>query len=522
MERHHVEGGSTEGGPSIADGSDEGIEDLRRAPGMGVRHGIGQEDDLDVGSLAHSAGDRLSRVRGVEDTIEVSQDGAHDTTLLATLAGEGAQVQGLHDLDEPSIVDRTHDVFLGDRGVRRGRVARRLRGIGQRRDRAPNCEGRQVGALGRGESLRGACHRRPRSPAAGFGVAIARRSPRMDELPAPVRAAWPELDGARVAPLGRGLVNDTFEVAGPRGHYVVQRLHRVFSPRINENVEAVALHLYAKGLITPRLVRTRSGDAFVLDEESRAWRMITWVDGVAHDVVISPAQARAAGRFVGRWHAALEDLDHEFVAMRVGVHDTQAHVARLRTAVATSSAHRLYGDVARLHEAIEATFSTLSPIETLTLVGHGDLKINNLLFEDGDPTSPVALVDLDTVGPQSLAFELGDAMRSWCNPAGEVETGITFDLAVHDALVAGWVEGRGRSPSAAERAALASGVEWITLELAARFLVDALEEKYFGWDASRFPTRGAHNLARGRGQWRLHTLAVEARDARLRTLDTIL
>lgn len=343
----------------------------------------------------------------------------------------------------------------------------------------------------------------------------------MDELPVPVRAAWSELDGARVSPLGRGLVNTTFEAMGPLGRYVVQRLHPVFSPRINENVEAVAHHLHEKGFVTPRLVRTRSGDAFVLDDEARAWRMITWVDGVAHDVVDSPALARSAAEFVGRWHAALADLQHEFVGLRVGVHDTQAHVARLRAAVATLSEHPLHAEVARLHEALEATLLTLEPVEELTLVGHGDLKINNFLFAEGDPTRAVALVDLDTVGPQSLAFELGDAMRSWCNPAGEVEAGITFDLAFHDALLRGWVEGRGRSPSIAERAALARGVEWITLELAARFLVDALEEKYFGWDASRFPTRGAHNLARGRGQWRLHTLAVEARDARLRTLDSL-
>jgi Ser/Thr protein kinase RdoA (MazF antagonist) len=294
----------------------------------------------------------------------------------------------------------------------------------------------------------------------------------------------------------------------------------VFSPRINENVEAVASHLVSKGLSTPQLVRTAAGEPLAIDDEGRAWRLLTWVSGDTHDVVGSPGQAWAAARFVGRWHAALEDLRHDFVGLRGGVHDTSGHLARLRSAVSALTSHRLHADVVHLHAAIERALPTLTPIDdTLTLLGHGDLKINNLLFQTGDPDEPIALVDLDTVGPQALAFELGDAMRSWCNPAGEVADGIAFSLDVHDAIIAGWLEGRGRSLTARERDALVSGVEWITLELATRFLVDALEERYFGWDATRFATRGEHNLARARGQWRLHELAVEARSARQRALD---
>ena len=49
---------------------------------------------------------------------------------------------------------------------------------------------------------------------------------------------------------------------------------------------------------------------------------------------------------------------------------------------------------------------------------HGDLKISNLLFRR-EPLAGVCLVDLDTFAKGSMAFELGDAMRSWCNPLGE-------------------------------------------------------------------------------------------------------
>ncbi len=38
------------------------------------------------------------------------------------------------------------------------------------------------------------------------------------------------------------------------------------------------------------------------------------------------------------------------------------------------------------------------------------------------------------------------------------------------------------------------------MELAARFCTDALEESYFGWDASRFASAAEHNLVRARAQ----------------------
>jgi len=55
---------------------------------------------------------------------------------------------------------------------------------------------------------------------------------------------------------------------------------------------------------------------------------------------------------------------------------------------------------------------------------HGDLKISNLRFSAAESTGPiegVCLLDLDTIGPQTLAAEMGDAWRSWCNPSGEDE-----------------------------------------------------------------------------------------------------
>jgi hypothetical protein len=89
-----------------------------------------------------------------------------------------------------------------------------------------------------------------------------------------------------------------------------------------------------------------------------------------------------------------------------------------------------------------------------------------------------------------------------------------LDLEILRASLDGYVTGLGRAISADEGRALLLGVEWVSLELAARFAADALFESYFGWDPARFAGRGEHNLVRARGQWSLHQALLATRDAR--------
>jgi hypothetical protein len=72
--------------------------------------------------------------------------------------------------------------------------------------------------------------------------------------------------------------------------------------------------------------------------------------------------------------------------------------------------------------------------------------------------------------------------------------------------------------AAEEREALAGAVERIALELAARFCRDAFEDRYFGWDPARFPSRPAHNLHRAAGQLALARSARRQRAAMERLL----
>ena len=332
------------------------------------------------------------------------------------------------------------------------------------------------------------------------------------------------LDGARIAPLGRGLVNQTYLVSRGSVRFVLQRLHPVFSAAVNDNIDAVTRRLAELGMVTPRLVPTREGSLSVdLGAEDGLWRLQTHVDGVSFDAVASQGQARAAGSLVARFHRALDGLDHEFVGMRTGVHDTAQHLARLREALDVRSDHRLYRDVSALAADLFAAASDLSPLPSLPRrVCHGDPKLNNILFAGLMPPAAeqaVCLIDLDTVGPMALAHELGDAWRSWCNRSPEDASEARFDLEIFRASFEGFRDSLGRTLGAEERRACLHGVEWISLELAVRFAVDALLESYFGWAPERYAGRGEHNLARARGQWALHRAVCAARSERAHILE---
>jgi Ser/Thr protein kinase RdoA (MazF antagonist) len=337
-----------------------------------------------------------------------------------------------------------------------------------------------------------------------------------------VLAHYAGLEGATARRFGGGLINDTFQLELADQRWILQRINPIFSARIHENIDAVTRHLAARGFTTSRLVATSEGQLCLSLPTGEVWRLMTFIEGATFDAVQSTAQVRGAGMLVGRFHAALDDLEYTFHDMRVGVHDTQAHLSTLQAAVKAHVEHALHAQVQALASKILEAATQLEPLPLLAdRTCHGDLKFNNVRFagvELPGKERPVCLIDLDTVGPMHLGYEMGDALRSWCNRAGENQTGSGFDLQVCEAAIEGYVEGVSRSLSEAERRSILLGVEWVSLELSARFAADALLEVYFGWDPTSYTTRGEHNLVRAQGQWALFEAARKTHDSRAQLL----
>jgi Ser/Thr protein kinase RdoA (MazF antagonist) len=305
----------------------------------------------------------------------------------------------------------------------------------------------------------------------------------------------------QLAPLAGGLINKTFCARDDRGEPIaaLQCLHAIFGADVNLDLDAVTTHLAARGMETPRLLRTLDGRP-ALDRDGQIWRATTWVAGESITAIADPSWARAGGELVGRFHRAVADLHYDYKFVRAGVHDTQRHLAKLA---------EIAGADPLAHEILDAA-RDLPPMPELPRRHvHGDLKISNLIFRPG-PVG-VALVDLDTLGKGTLAFELGDAMRSWCNPHGEDAGHVKLELPVFAAAIGAFREVADAITTEVERRSIVVGLETVCVELAARFCVDVFEDRYFGWDPARFPSRREHNRVRAEGQL---ALAREVRAAR--------
>ena len=128
-----------------------------------------------------------------------------------------------------------------------------------------------------------------------------------------------------------------------------------------------------------------------------------------------------------------------------------------------------------------------------------------------DDDRALCLIDLDTLAHMPVALELGDALRSWCNPATEDAASARFVRPLFDAAIVGYAEAAQGFLTPAEWSAIPRGALTITVELAARFCADALRESYFGWNRARYESASAHNQARTRGQ--LHARGRHSRRA---------
>ncbi len=319
---------------------------------------------------------------------------------------------------------------------------------------------------------------------------------------------WANQDPVRREP-DSGLINQTWIVGEPAWG-VLQWVNPIFDPAIHHDIEAFTARLEEMGLTTPRLLPTSAGKLWAVDG-SGCWRLMTHIPGRTLHRLSNVEQAAAAGHLVGRFHAALDAWEYTIQSPRRHIHDTTFHMAELHGACATIKNHPLAEEAGALGaEVLRGWAEWDGEMPRDRRFSHGDLKVSNLRFEAESDTA-IGLIDLDTLGSMPISCEMGDAWRSWCNPAGEDDPdNVVFNLELFEASARAWLAA---APplSDSERRSLVPGIERICLELAARFCADALRNTYFREDRERYPECGRHNLHRARGQL---SLARSARSMR--------
>lgn len=347
----------------------------------------------------------------------------------------------------------------------------------------------------------------------------------MTDSPA-LRAAHafvPDDPGLTAEPYGQGLINDTYIVKTSDGRrLILQRLNRQAFPqpeRVQANLRALLAHLSTRPqnpdrrLILPSTHSAVDGADHYTDGDGGFWRALDYIDCTRTVTRLeNTGQAGEVGFALGRFHALVHDLVPDRLQVtREGFHQTPMYYERFQAA-ATGIGNKLDDELRFCLDFANARGSIVDTLESARRTGrlpvriiHGDPKLDNLLFDETG-RHVVALIDLDTAQPGLVHYDLGDCLRSACNPAGESPKDARearFDLDWCRAILKGYLDETRGFLTAEELHLLPVAARLIPFELGLRFLTDHLNgDRYF-----KVAYRG-HNLLRAATQFRL-TASIE-------------
>lgn len=301
-----------------------------------------------------------------------------------------------------------------------------------------------------------------------------------------------------------GLIHQTFTLKTDRGQYIMQRLHPVLSSqKVADDFFAVTGHARTHGFPSPQCVLTKRGQ-ILAKGGGHVWRLQTKLPGRTIETIKDVATAREAGRMYGQFHRAMDSIKYRFTSP-LKLHETEKIFTKFKKIARAHTRDPLMEPVRWEVEFLLKMFPKFFlPKGLPRRVIHGDPKASNVLFTPpakggSGGVRASAIIDLDTCNRHTILVELGDAFRSWCGKR-EDDPKNSFSLPLFRAAWSGYQRGAGRFLTKREIALVPKAIGTITLELATRFLTDYFEDSYFGYDAARYPSRRAHNLARCRGQ----------------------
>jgi len=342
---------------------------------------------------------------------------------------------------------------------------------------------------------------------------------------------------------GSGNVNDTFLVtlaSDPREKAILQKVNQqVFRhpELIILNMRAFIGHIWANNgrcgdtrerrWEIPAIIIAKNGADYWRDSETGFWRMTTFVKGAqTYDTIRDRRHSGEVGYALGRFHSLISDLPVENLYDTLeGFHITPRYLAHYDAVTATGVGEHARSksspevDYARnfvaqrrawasvLEDAVRRGELALRPI-------HGDPKVNNILIDDVTGQA-VSVIDLDTVKPGLVHYDIGDCLRSCCNPLGEeTETldAIRFEPDLCQAILKGYLGEARHFLTAKDYDYIYDAVRLIAFELGLRFFTDYLEGNVY------FRTKDTeHNLRRALVQFRL-TESIEAQADAIRAI----
>jgi len=338
---------------------------------------------------------------------------------------------------------------------------------------------------------------------------------------------------------GNGNINDTYLVSVSSDHdetFILQRINTaVFhNPElIIHNLRALSDYdgsiLESEGEYggrkwqMPQLRQMKTGKNAYQDSSNSFWRGISFIQGTrSFDTVQDNEHAREIGFALGRFHRFVSDMDCTLMVDTLeGFHITPRYLDTYDRAFSTKSGNIDTPAVSYCHQMVQARRDWANVLEGAkergeikTRIIHGDPKVNNFLICENTGHA-VSLIDLDTVKPGLVHYDIGDCLRSVCNPLGEETTdfnNVSFNLDLAASFLEGYFPSAKYFLIAPDYNYIFDAIRLLPFELGLRFFTDYLSgDIYFKVNHHR------HNLDRTLVQFKL-TESIEAQETEIRDI----
>ncbi len=299
--------------------------------------------------------------------------------------------------------------------------------------------------------------------------------------------------------LGEGNINETYLVRTNKESFVLQRINEKVFPqpelivsngfRIAEHIKAT-LGNEAEKWTCISCLATREGKPLFHDDKGGVWRAQTYLEEtVTYPEIVTLHRARQVGSALGHFHLLLRNMATNALHEPLPDFHNLPLYKKKFDVIRGNHSRKISRKLTQCFEIIDNFPFEIDILEEAaknnlltTQVIHGDPKADNFLFRIKDD-SIVALIDLDTVGPGLLHYDIGDCLRSCCNSFGERGNSfemVTFDMDLCRAILNGYFTSTAHMLTEKDRGYIFEAVALITFELGLRFLTDYLVgNRYF-------------------------------------------
>lgn len=308
-----------------------------------------------------------------------------------------------------------------------------------------------------------------------------------------------------IAPLGYGHINDSYSVQVGEEHFLLQRLNtEVFlSPEVVEqNLRNVLTHAPE---LFPEHLCGENGKIHQL-KEAEYWRMQEFVQHSYSPEELSLSELRQIAKGFGKFTLSMSSAKLSAYQEAISAfHSLSFRLNQFRSALEKDSADRAQLVKAEIEKVnsfqwIEQRFEELKSEGLPKRICHNDAKAGNCLLSKKTGEF-LKVVDLDTVGPGYVMFDLGDMLRSMLFNIPENHTdleGLSFDNSRFNTILEGYLAECGEALVELEVKTLGFGGLYMTFMMAVRFLTD-----YLNGDVYYKTSFKDENLVRARNQLRI-------------------